>query len=102
MKELLIVICGFGLIAFGVKACKDSEWSQGIEQAQRQREDAAKVPRVIREADGCKVYAFKDGDRWHYFTRCPNSQVTTESSYTVRTGKSTRTETETIEMRPAP
>lgn len=39
------------------------------------------TPHVIREADGCKVYAFKSGDRYHFFTRCPDSKTTTESSW---------------------
>lgn len=45
------------------------------------KEEADKLPRVIREADGCKVYAFKSGNDWHFFTRCPNSQVTTERNW---------------------
>lgn len=102
MKELLIAACVIGAAVFGIKACQNSEWNRNIEQAERQRAEAAKVPRVIREADGCKVYAFKDGDRWHYFTRCPNSQVTTESQFEVRAGKSTRIETEAIETRTSP
>lgn len=55
--------------------------------AARQAEDAAKAarrraeetPHVIREADGCKVYAFLSGDRYHYFTRCPDKIVTDAS-----------------------
>jgi hypothetical protein len=47
---------------------------------------AEQTPHVIREADGCKVYAFKAGDSTHYFTRCPNATVTTDRSYTVACG----------------
>lgn len=61
-------------------------------QAQIQRDQ---TPHVIREVDDCKVYRFKSGDRFHYFTRCADT-TTTESSYTVRSGKTTRTETESI------
>lgn len=45
-------------------------------------------PRVIREVDACKVYAFKEGEHWHYFTRCPTT-TTTERNYseTHRSGK---------------
>lgn len=46
--------------------------------AQRQ---ANETPHVIREADGCKVYAFLSGDRYHYFTRCPDARTVTESSW---------------------
>lgn len=38
------------------------------------------TPHVVREADGCKVYAFKSGERYHYFTRC-KEMVTTDSSW---------------------
>jgi len=44
---------------------------------------AEATPHVIREADGCKVYTFKSGDLYHYFTRCPNSQTTTEAYHKV-------------------
>ena len=52
------------------------------------------TPHVIREADGCKVYAFKDGDKWHYFARCINGTVTTERNWTEsrQQGKQTITE----------
>ena len=40
---------------------------------------ARETPHVIREADGCKVYAFVKGDREHFFTRCP---VTTDTERT--------------------
>lgn len=72
-----------------------TEASKQREKDRAAQEAADKQPRVIREVDGCKVYTFKAGDRWHYFTRCPN-QMTTESSYTVRSGKTTRTEVESI------
>ncbi|KVE25166.1 hypothetical protein WI93_16765 [Burkholderia vietnamiensis] len=53
---------------------------------------------VIREADSCKVYAWKDGGgTTHYFTKCPNSTVTTDRQYEVHCGKSCRrTETESV------
>lgn|SRR5574343_17231 len=49
------------------------------EQERAKQAAADRQPRVISEADGCKVYAFKV-DQWHYFTRCPNSQVTTQTN----------------------
>lgn len=35
-----------------------------------------RTPHVIREADGCKVYQFKLGDKWPIFTRCNGTTVT--------------------------
>lgn len=83
-----------GLIVFGVVSCDQSEANQERKRQYEARLAAEKVPRVITEKDGCKVYAFKAGDRWHYFTRCP-SGTTTEGTYTTtkRSGKTTTTET---------
>lgn len=50
--------------------------------AAAQAEQRERTPHVVREADGCKVYAFKDGGRYHYFTRCP-MVTSTESSWEV-------------------
>lgn len=60
---------------------------------------ADEQPRVIREVDGCKVYAFKSGDRWHYFTRCKDL-TTTDTSWGECTGsgKFRRCETRTESM----
>ena len=74
-------------------------------KAEEKKSQAAELreqtPHVVREADGCKVYAFKSGDRYHFFTRCPNSQTTTESSWKEchRAGKNTtcQIKTESIE-----
>lgn len=44
------------------------------------------TPHVVREADGCKVYAFERGGRDHYFTRCP-STTDTETNWTESCGK---------------
>lgn len=87
----LVIACGLSWLFFGEQTESRKEW----DRAEAAREEAERQPRVIREADGCKVYAFKAGDRWHYFTRCAN-QTTTDSSYTVRSGKTSRTETESI------
>ncbi len=74
-----VAIVGWVVIFF-----TDEEVAENRRVAEAQRiaaEEADKQPRVIREADGCKVYAFKSGNDWHYFTRCPNSQVTTERNW---------------------
>jgi len=61
------------------------------------RERAERTPHVIREADGCKVYAFKANGRDHYFTRCGGQPVPTLTSHSESCGKNcTRTFTEEI------
>jgi hypothetical protein len=82
------------VLVVGISSCTNSQWYRDG-QAQEAAQDAAdRQPRVIREVDGCKVYAFKSG-HWHYFTRCP-LETTTEGNRTVRSGKTSRTESETI------
>jgi hypothetical protein len=62
------------------------------------------TPHVIREADGCKVYAWKGGDRYHYFTRCPASTTVTDQHWQQCTGsgktRSCKEMTESIEVKP--
>ena len=56
---------------------------------------AMRVPQLMSEADGCKVYRFVDNGT-HYFTRCGN-QVNTVRNYTESCGKAcTRHRTESI------
>lgn len=84
------------LSVFGIVKCNQSEWHQESERRQEAQDRADATPHVIREADGCKVYAFKNGGYWHYFTRCGDT-VTTERTYTKSCGKNcTKAETETI------
>jgi hypothetical protein len=71
----------------------DGAKERAAERAAQERSDA--TPHVIREADGCKVYAFKSGD-WHYFTRCTDGSVTTERNWSERNGKQTVHKSETI------
>lgn len=54
---------------------------QAEEAAKAARRRAEETPHVVREADGCKVYAFLSGDRYHYFTRCPDGKTTTDASW---------------------
>jgi hypothetical protein len=73
-----------------------SESAKEIQERHEAQDRADRTPHVIREADGCKVYAFKTGE-WHYFTRCPNSTVQTDRSYTENCGKNcTRHKVESI------
>lgn len=54
-----------------------------------------RVPRLLSEADGCRVYKFVDNGT-HYFTRC-GEQVNTVRHYTESCGKGcTRNRTEEI------
>lgn len=55
-----------------VKAQEEAEAAQRREQ---------ETPHVVREADGCKVYTFLVGDRYHFFTRCPDGGTVTDTSW---------------------
>jgi len=105
MSELFELMGRWALLAFVVfipactyKSCFSDE-ALAERAANREKEQAQyradQQPRVIREADGCKVYAFKEGERWHYFTRCPTT-TTTERNYSERSGKVTVNKTEQI------
>lgn len=88
------------IIAILVVGCNQSDWWQAyakeIEDTAAVERKAAATPHVIREADGCKVYAFSAEGREHYFTRCPANTVT-EASYTQNCGKAcTKVVVETI------
>ena len=92
IKSALFVCAIVGLPIFGIRSRQQSEWWQAGERAIAERERRERraiaererresTPHVVREADGCKVYAFKHGgDRYHYFTRC-GSTTTTSSSW---------------------
>lgn len=85
-----------GLVMVGMNGCFNSEWYKASKREQAAQEALAAQPHIIREADGCKVYAFKSGEREHYFTKC-GLTTTTESSYNVSCGKNcSKTEVETI------
>ena len=60
------------------------------------QEEAQRQPYVIRRVDGCEVYTFKEQGRWHYFTRCPGSRTSTDTTHVERCGKTTCERTGTI------
>lgn len=95
LKFVIVVL----LIGWGMVSCVQSDWNQKREREAAAQRRAEETPHVIREFDGCKVYTFKAGERWHYFTRCPGSPTKTDSTYEVRHGKTTSTESESIEVR---
>lgn len=69
------------------------------DEAERKR----RIPHVIREVDGCKVYGWEAGGRWHYFTRCQNSRTSTEQNWQQCSGsgkhRTCKEMSETIEVR---
>ena len=93
-------VCALGLgIAWVFMAALDSDWNQKRQAPYRAAEAAQALadqqPRVIGEADGCKVYAFKSAGLWHNFTRCP-VETTTDTTHQVRQGKRTETRVESV------
>ena len=96
VEEFLPTLIFLLVVLGGVVSCNQSEWYQsGQREADARHEAQEKVeatPHVIREADGCKVYAFKSGGLYHYFTRCPEG-TTTEGHHqeTTGSGKNART-----------
>lgn len=95
MKDLLVFVALCALAVFGIQSCSNSDWYRASEREKIAQERADATPHVIRQADGCKVYAFKSGD-WHYFTRCGDGNITTERNWTERQGKQTIKRSETI------
>ena len=75
---------------FGIIGVLQSTFGPSDEQRAEMR-----VPQLLSESDGCKVYKFVD-DGTHYFTRC-GEQVDTVRHYTESCGKNcTRRRTESI------
>lgn len=91
------VFCVLILAFFAALIYNDANSPEG-QARKKQREleyQRAATPHVIRQADGCKVYAFTT-DREHYFTRC-GSTVTTETNWLKSCGKNcTKQESDTI------
>lgn len=101
MGNWLVAIGVSMLVVFGAHSCIESQWFKNAQSEAAQRWKEQQTPHVVREVDGCKVYAFERGGYDHYFTRCPGSITTTESSRSVSCGKGcTKIETESIEARP--
>lgn len=84
----ILVLISFGM---GIWGYHEADPQTSINRAEKARQDAEirrqqEIPHVVREADGCKVYAFLSGDRWHYFTRCPDARTVTDTAYEHCTG----------------
>jgi hypothetical protein len=68
---------------------------QAVFGLNEQEKAEMRVPQLLSESDGCRVYRFVD-DGTHYFTRC-GEQVNTVRHYTETCGKNcTRRRTESI------
>lgn len=81
MKIIAMILAWYGAVVGTIYWAENSESGKARRAAAAAEEQRERTPHVVREADGCKVYAFKAGDRYHYFTRCPASQVTTMSTW---------------------
>ena len=90
--KVLVVI---GVALFGMERCSGSAWWQEHNRQEKAASLAAATPHVIREAAGCKVYAFDANGRTHYFTRCP-LETTTEATQLEHHGKTATVVPETI------
>lgn len=103
LKDALLGIVTIGFVCWLGWLMVFSESAQQDQREQIAQDAADRKPHVIREADGCKVYAFKSEGIWHYFTRCPASRTTTESSrqecHLVGKVNSCTTKTETIDSK---
>ena len=86
---IFLALLALGFI-FGIIGVLQSTFGPSDEQKAEMR-----VPQLLSESDGCKVYKFVD-DGTHYFTRC-GEQVNTVRHYTETCGKNcTRNRTESI------
>lgn len=83
---LLIMAGGAFLWAYHEADPATEAARQAERKAAQEQEQQDMQPRVVREVDGCKVYAFKSMDRWHYFTKCPDASTTTDTAYEECTG----------------
>ena len=81
MKQAIVFFAIVAVGIFGISSCQQSDWYKEDRAKKAEAERREATPHVIREADGCKVYAFKSGERYHYFTRCPDSRTTTSSNW---------------------
>lgn len=94
-KEVLCILAFLCFCASGVTSCGESDWYKQHQKESAEEDRKNAIPHVIREFDGCKVYAFET-DREHYFTRC-GSTVTTETNWETHCGKAcTKKESDSI------
>jgi hypothetical protein len=91
-------LTGFAILAVGIAALGivGIYWAfQAVFGLSDEQKIEMRVPQILSESDGCRVYKFVD-DGTHYFTRC-GEQVDTVRHYTESCGKNcTRKRTESI------
>ena len=86
----IVAITVAGVVIFGLVVILQAVFGPSPET-----KTAMRVPQLMSEADGCRVYRFVDNGT-HYFTRC-GAQVETVRNYTENCGKAcTRRRTESI------
>lgn len=87
---LVVISLAAALVMFLGNTIASSEWRQQQRRDLDAQFQADAQPRVIREFDGCQVWAFKPSPNghWSYVTKCKDRSVTTDSGHTERRGKS--------------
>lgn len=79
IEELFVVLIITGVVIIGIVFIIYLATPSPKNQA------AMRVPQLLSEIDGCRVYSFVDNGT-HYFTRC-GTQVETVKNYTENCGK---------------
>lgn len=93
---LFVLLICFGFYRENQPDIVELRKKEAAEQSAREYEKQR--PRVISEADGCKVYRFGPSEAPKYFTRCENSKTTTVNERTESCGKNCRKRiTDTVE-----
>lgn len=95
IKISLWVIVPIALFGGIIVGCNQIPYFKQRNEEMKQKRVAEETPHIIHEVDGCKVYAFKVGTKYHYFTRCPK-ETTTDTTIEERHGKHTTYETDQI------
>ena len=89
-RDVILGLVGLGIITMVMAvACRlVYDFSQGLIRANEaykegvEQHEQLRIPRVVKEIDGCKVYAFiqrdilTGSDKTLYVTLCPNRTVT--------------------------
>lgn len=89
---IIVPVAIFGGLIVG---CNQLPYFKQRDEEYKRKLLAEETPHVIREVDGCKIYAFKVGTKYHYFTRCPK-ETTTDTTIEERHNKHKTYETDQI------
>lgn len=77
MKTLVLLFTVVTMLIVGLSSCASPIYSRPAENNQGYTVD------YLFEHDGCKVYRFRDGNSWVYFTNCTGN-VTSITSDSIR------------------